>query len=534
MRKLLAILTALIFITSCSPDTGRRLDQGREWDVVLDPIETTPDSSMVAALNAQSGSWGPVALEATDPQVVSVIDSRAKRVSHVYILDTAPGAMAHPAFKDIVGSSKVFVPGDTGSDGDTNGHGTHCAGIVAGIYPGKSIPIGTASILRKHNAIVLHFAQVLNDSGSGSFTWISNALNWVYIDSQKYRDKGEAVVVSMSLGADSRSTFLDAMMKKLRDSDIAIFAAAGNTGRRGVNTPGHSDWTEAVSSIAQNGTNQYLRSSFSTYGPEVVFAGPGSMIFGPYKGNSWATLNGTSMATPNVVAVYAILASINPNATSKEIIRAMGQYSMDLGQGGRDEYYGFGLPQLKKLVVLNIGSDPGEQPDEDPTPNPEPEPKPDPTPEEPRLKKPVTVEFTSGPQKMYVNWRNRGPGIQDTAFWMPFTVTATLKSDRKDPEKFLADQIGKYFKNRGLILNGSEDQDTIEKSLYFSALFLELELVKRQKEKFRVTGMHQSPTGIQVLGADLPRLNEEMRDATISKMVNDALSVYNISLSQQN
>lgn len=536
MNKLLSLLLILL-VSSCSDKVTREYrEQVRQgWDVVIPPIERVPDTtlSMVQAMSS-SGSYVPGYLESISPEVKQAYDTaQSKRKVHVYVLDTSPGnagrGPVHPAFEPIIGSSKIFVPGDSGRDGDSQGHGTHCMGIVAGTFPGRAdIPVGVASILREGGLIELHAGQVLNDSGSGSFQWIGNGLQWVLDDSRQARAGGAFVIASMSLGANTRSTALDPILRKLKDAGIAVFAANGNTGRSPVGYPGHSPYTYGVASIDKNGN----RSPFSSYGPETFFAAPGSRVYSSYKNNQWAVLNGTSMATPAEVGAFAVAASLLPEYDLEALEGLFKSHSTDLGNSGRDNYFGYGTPKLAKILKAakrspqdpgddDPSDDPTDDPEDDPVEDPDPEPDPEPTPDRPDLNRSQTVTYRTKPHKIYINWKNRGEGIPDTSFWMPFVIDVELKSKSRTPEKLIEKLVTDYYTRRGLLLTGSQDMDTMFKSLYYTALFLELEGVKKRKLDMSVTRIMVYEQGTLLEGRDLPNLRES-DDQEVNQMIESA------------
>lgn len=522
-----AMMLLLLFTFACASPYKQALKQAEEkveelreeFDVVIPPGERVPEKGRMAALNTTYGSRAPGVAGSATPFVKqridqAVSDGEARKV-HVYVLDTAPDTR-HPALKDIGGNGKSFVPNDSGSDGDPQGHGTHCLGIVAGVYPAKDIPMGVASYLREHDLITLHAGQVLSDAGSGAFSWIQNGLLWALDNSKEARARGEFIIVSMSLGANTSSTYLDNPLRTLRNAGILVVAANGNTGRTPIHYPGKSPFTWAIAALQGSGTD-VGRASYSSFGPETYASALGSSVWSSYRNNEYATLSGTSMATPGVAGILAVLAAIYPDATVSTLESIVTKYSRDLGTAGRDPYFGYGVPYLPTIISMydeardDPDEDPGEEPapdpDPEPEPEPEPEPDPDPTPERPELPKAETIKHISKPLTMRIMWRTRGEGVKDTSFMAKFQIIAEYSTKSKSPEKELTQLYDEYYTRRALVLPGERfHMDTHEKTAYYIVHFLELEAIRKRKLDFDVLGIRDLENGVFLEHNELPRV----------------------------
>jgi len=80
-----------------------------------------------------------------------------------------------------------------------------------------------------------------------------------------------------------------------------------------------------------------------------------------FPGSGYEAWSGTSMATPHVSAVAALIWSWNPSLTNVQIREAMSATALDLGEPGRDIYYGFGLVQAKDALKYLGGGKPGKK-----------------------------------------------------------------------------------------------------------------------------------------------------------------------------
>ncbi|KAG9227904.1 hypothetical protein CCMSSC00406_0009738 [Pleurotus cornucopiae] len=187
-------------------------------------------------------------------------------------------------------------------DADGHGHGTHCAGTVAG---------STYGVAKAANIIAV---KVLSDGGSGSVADIVSGLNYV-LDS--YQASGRPTIVSMSLGG-GRSTPLDNAVATLTAGGVHVVIAAGNSNTDAANTSparAPSAITVGASNIAD------ARASFSNYGAVVDVFAPGQDVISSWIGSDDATnkISGTSMATPHVAGLVAYLISVHGNKTPAEI-----------------------------------------------------------------------------------------------------------------------------------------------------------------------------------------------------------------------
>jgi subtilisin family serine protease len=133
-------------------------------------------------------------------------------------------APCDPAFDAVRDNSDV---GKT----DNDGHGTHVAGTVGGLYTGVAKAVSIVPV------------RVLDSCGAGTKTMVLNGLNWILADHQL----GEKAVVNMSIGFESTATDVDLAIKNLLAEGIVVVAASGNDGKSACDaTPAGTQGTISV------------------------------------------------------------------------------------------------------------------------------------------------------------------------------------------------------------------------------------------------------------------------------------------------
>lgn len=246
----------------------------------------------------------------------------------VCVIDTGYN-LGHPDLPDQNnGASGVANNGSVGNwYNDGNGHGTHVAGTIAALSNNEGV-------LGVYPGVDIHAVKIFNDSGN--WTFASDLIAGI----QQCADAG-ANVVNMSLGGGSSSTSESNAMQGFNDQGIMLVAAAGNDGNSSFSYPASYDAVISVAAV----TSSESHASYSQYNSQVELAGPGSSVYSTYPTNSYATLSGTSMATPHVVGVAALVWSFFPQCTDDQIRSALQATSKDKGSSGRDNYYGYGIVQ---------------------------------------------------------------------------------------------------------------------------------------------------------------------------------------------
>ncbi len=288
-----------------------------EIDILrADPnVAYVEEDSPVYAL-AQPVQWGVTKISA--PTVWAGGDKGAG--IKVAVLDTGI-ATSHPDLRVVGGAT--FVRGTT-SYNDDNGHGSHCAGIIAAL----DNDIGVVGVAPEAS---LYAVKVLDRRGSGSISNIISGMEWCIANGIQ--------VISMSFGSSSDSTALRAECTKAYNAGIVLVAAAGNSGP-GSNTVLYPARYSTVISVAATDSYDAV-ASWSSRGPQVSVAAPGVSIYSTYKGNAYATVSGTSMACPHASGTVALVLEKAAH-TPAEVKTILQTTAVDLGTAGFDTSYGYG------------------------------------------------------------------------------------------------------------------------------------------------------------------------------------------------
>ncbi|MEW9701626.1 S8 family peptidase [Paenibacillus sp. SI8] len=217
---------------------------------------------------------------------------------------------------------------------DDVGHGTHVTGVIAALVNNN---LGVAGMTWYNKVLPV---KVLDQTGAGSTYSVAQGIIWA-------ADHG-AKVMNLSLGNYADSGFLHDAIKYAYDKDVALIAASGNDNTERPGFP--AAYPEVFAVAATDAENN--KAPFSNYGDYIDVAAPGVSIASTYPGNQYAALSGTSMASPHVTALAALIRSTNPALKNTEVYEIMRQSAQDLGSPGRDVYFGFGLIDVVKAVQL--------------------------------------------------------------------------------------------------------------------------------------------------------------------------------------
>jgi subtilisin family serine protease len=356
----LATIQALPYVAAANPDAER-------YGAPIDTVEATDFSDGI-------NTWDLDAINVTDFDDGRQVAYDGTGV-YVAVLDTGLVDSWRQYFPDeriATEFAKSFSGGgaqDAGNvaeqpnkwEHDQNSHGTHVTSTILGYsYPGMTIN-GVAPL-----ATVIP-VKVLNQNGSGWSSMVAMGITYV-TDLKVNGDLGSnPVVINMSLGGPS----LDAMEKAAVDYAVAngviVVASAGNEGEAGMGYPGAY---APVISVAASGwigewtatrwwrtldvpdpTNpaDFYITDFSSRelpGQDLDVAAPGSWVVGPYQVNSgqlsYYYLGGTSMASPHVAGIVALMAQKDSALTAAQAESILESSAVPLPPGCRDVNDGYG------------------------------------------------------------------------------------------------------------------------------------------------------------------------------------------------
>jgi len=299
--------------------------------------------------------WGPIATEAAgaawrgDGVKVAIIDSGISRHRHLRVV-----------------GGRNFIVGEDPSawDNDLDGHGTHCAGVVAALLDQGST-WGYAP-----NAEIYALRVFGGADGGGYASDIGDSIDWAI-------DQG-CDIISMSLTSETPSSYIRTRIERAFDSGVLCVAATGNEARD-VGYPARFRGVVGVSAIGKQGTypadsihreaestirsadGRYYLAGFSNRGAEVDMCAPGVAVTSTIPTDAFSALDGTSMACPQITGIAALVlqASLDIRNAPRDAARMTALFDrlqrlcVDLGMGS--SYQGSGMPSVTRLQPIVTG-----------------------------------------------------------------------------------------------------------------------------------------------------------------------------------
>ncbi|MFC8507523.1 S8 family serine peptidase [Streptomyces sp. NPDC057411] len=330
-----------VAVTATEPGAFWREFTGRSTARTTRPAKVWLDARVTADMaesNAQIGS--PKAWEAG-------LTGKGVKVA---VLDTGVDA-DHPDLAGRVAETRSFIEGQEVAD--RNGHGTHVtstvggsgagsAGREQGVAPGATLAVG----------------KVLSDQGSGSESQIIAGMEWAARDV-------DAKIVSMSLGSPEPSDGTDPMAQAVdtlsAETGALFVIAAGNTGAPGsIGSPGAADAALTVGAVDSEDQAAYFTSKGPRYRDQALkpdVSAPGVDILAARSrlvagSGLYTSMSGTSMATPHVAGVAALLAERHPDWTGAQLKNALMSSSKPLADSAYD--LGAGRVDVAAAISANV------------------------------------------------------------------------------------------------------------------------------------------------------------------------------------
>lgn len=306
-----------------SDSSWETLDTGMPF-IITDPLSGTSQT-----INSTYLSYGPEAIDADTFQSdlltkYTTIENMPEIV--VGVVDT--GIDTDHAFLagHVLKHSDNFI--DSADDAeDDNGHGTHVAGIIVD------------STL---DNVKLNAYKVADNGGNGTDYTVACGINAAVADGVD--------VINISMGGQGSSAVLNQAVADANAAGVLVCVASGNANiDADTCVPAACPGAYTVAAV----NSSFERASFSNYGDCVEIAAPGVNINSSYVGGFYATLTGTSMATPFVSAAGALLMSYDNTATLSQVEQLLSSFAVDKGTYGKDEYYGYGVLDLSSIESEN-------------------------------------------------------------------------------------------------------------------------------------------------------------------------------------
>ncbi|QFZ17701.1 S8 family serine peptidase [Saccharothrix syringae] len=296
-----------VAVVDATPEQVAQLSRAAESTGPISVVEaervvqayTSTEQAAAAAVDESVFTWGLQAVGA------SICAATGKGV-RLAVLDTG-FTVAHPDFAGRTVVTQSFIQGETVDD--AHGHGTHCIGTAGGPRkPAAGPGYGVAP------EVEIYAGKVLSNAGSGTDSGILAGIEWAVTNG--------CAVISMSLGAAVRpNTPYSQIFEQAATRAIArgslIVAAAGNESRRpgAVNPVGHPANCPSILSVGAIDVSRAIApfscGTVDTIG-QVDLVGPGMDIYSSWNTDSgkglYKRIAGTSMATPHVAGVAALLA----------------------------------------------------------------------------------------------------------------------------------------------------------------------------------------------------------------------------------
>jgi subtilisin family serine protease len=366
-------IRALPFVTAANPDAAR----------------TGAPVSEVAATDFTNGmsTWDLDAINVTNFNVGRTIVEYDGTGVYVAVLDT--GLLDN--WRDYFPAERIATEyamcfgGGGGENGnvssptnkwehDNNSHGTHVTSTILGYSLGGT-PINGVAPMAKVIPV-----KVLNQNGSGWSSVVARGITYVG-DLKAGPLKDFPVVINMSLGGPELDTMEKTAIDYAISKGVIIVASAGNEGEAGMGYPGAyapvisvaasgwiKEWTAAswwrtLDVLDPTNPQDYYICDFSSRelaGQDLDVAAPGSWCVGPYQLNSGSSsasisyyyLGGTSMASPHVAGIVALMAQKVPALTAPDAEKALEDSAIYLAPGSRSVNNGSGA-----IVEYSWGAD---------------------------------------------------------------------------------------------------------------------------------------------------------------------------------
>ncbi len=285
----------------------------------VNPVQVKPISAQFSGFpDRQMLGWGQIAMGLDE--IPASYDGAGVKIA---IIDSGAAQLTHRNLRALGPGLSIVGPDPAAWTNDTIGHGSHCAGIIGGGPVGPN-GVGVRGFAP---AAEIHICRVFP---GGRFSDLISALD--------YCMESGIDVVNMSLGGGQPSQIMEERIVRAKQMGIACIVAAGNSGGP-VQFPANTPHVLAVSAIGRWGQfpqdsyhatlsidgfesqDGYFPAKFSCFGPEVDVCGPGVAIVSSLPENGFAAWDGTSMATPHITGLAALVIAHHPDFKGEFALR---------------------------------------------------------------------------------------------------------------------------------------------------------------------------------------------------------------------
>ncbi|HEX7023714.1 MAG TPA: S8 family serine peptidase, partial [Gemmatimonadales bacterium] len=310
-------------------------DPNVEYVEADEPMPLAVRSTGKSFRYAEDVPWGIPRVTAPDAWALGGSAAFGAGVRIAY-LDSG-GDSSHPdllyagGYNAMTGSSAPSAWAD--DVGPCYGHGTHVAGTMAARHNDQGV-VGVAPDAS------LYAIKVFQDVSGSCLAYQSSqiaGLNWAVNNGIR--------VVSISIGGTTYNSSYQTAITAATSKGVYVVASAGNNGTSTLTYPGN--YTDALAVGALDPNNN--RSGYSNYGPKLYISAPGDNILSTLPGG-YGYKSGTSMATPHVAGVIALLLARYPGISRADLLTRLEQGALDLGVAGRDDLTGWGLARAREAM----------------------------------------------------------------------------------------------------------------------------------------------------------------------------------------
>lgn len=433
---------------------ARKIDKSNSDLIWLTPEESIPlPQSYAEKLNGEN--WGLEFLRVKKFEA-KIRNKKGKRKGVVVVFDTA-GKSEHESMQGVSVQGYDFTQQGL-SDG--HGHGTHVSGTIVS----KDINISVGYALSVDGYLEVMHVKILHNEGFGKMNEIVRAYRFINdFVKREYLDKGEFAIYNNSWGGGTQIDLtLNGLFRQATENGVIICSASGNNGSSQIGAPSKSEYSLSIGAVNRQGN----RASFSQYGEGLSLSGPGVQIYSTWPDNRVAVLSGTSMATPHLSAIMALIMSYWPDLTAQQAIAHAEKYATPEGW---NQYTGYGYTVIGNL--LNNVPD-GSQPDDPDTP-----PDDDITKETRTITVPISgVDIVWG----VGSFKDQRPVDVE----LTIDIETNLLAEKSHDE--LKKVVINFFHNRGIMFNNPKTDlwDVAKWTIFFCELIGE-----RQGVKFNVSSI---------------------------------------------